>query len=323
MPYCIFRFKKHHIGSVSPMYRHNERMKQSYESNPDIDLTRREDNYHIVQPRQNYYREIQRLVKLRGCRPRANSVMMVETIVSVTPEYIGSLPAGEQKELFQSVTDFMKQRVGEQNILSAIVHMDETSPHMHLCFCPITKDGRLCAKDILGNAKDLARWQDDIFEHLHERWPELERGEPAYETGRKHIPTWLFKKAQKLDKETERIVMALSDINAFNAGKKKEAALSIIAEWLPEARRFTAQLGSVNGYIRELKRGNKAAEDYMDVQNRILQEKVDELDQSYVRSQHEVFELREALRKQKKLLDMVPKEVLTKTMQVVDKRRTR
>jgi|AGTN01.3.fsa_nt_gi Plasmid recombination enzyme. len=193
---------------------------------------------------------------------------------------------------------------------------------MHLCFCPITRDGRLCAKDILGNAKDLARWQDDIFEYLHERWPELERGESAYETGRKHIPTWLFKKAQKLDKETERIVAALSDINAFNAGKKKEAALAIIAEWLPEAQRFTAQLDSVDGYIHELKRGNKAAEDYMDAQNHILQEQVDKLDKSYVRSQHEVFELREALRKQKKLLDRVPKGVL-EAIQVKEVRKER
>lgn len=152
---------------------------------------------------------------------------MVETIISVTPEYFDLLPAGEQKEFFLSVTDFMKQRIGEQNILSAIVHMDETSPHMHLCFCPITKDGRLCAKDILGNAKALAKWQDDIFDHVHERWPKLERGEPAHETGRKHIPTWLFKKAQRLDIDAERIVSALSDINAFNAGKRRKQRLPL------------------------------------------------------------------------------------------------
>ena len=206
------------------------------------------------------------------------------------------------------MTDFMKQRIGEQNILSAIVHMDETSPHMHLCFCPITKDGRLCAKDILGNAKALAKWQDDIFEHVHERWP-LERGEPARETGRKHIPTWLFKKAQKLDMEAERIVAALSDINAFNAGKKKEAALAIIAEWLPEARRFTAQLGSVDSYISDVKREYKSVKAFMDSENRFLQDKVDELDKAHVQSQREVYELRETLRKQKKLMDKVPKEV--------------
>lgn len=310
MPYCIFRFKKHHIGSVAPMYRHNERTKQSYESNPDIDLSRKQDNYHLIKPEQSYYKEIERLIKFNGCNQRSNSVMMVETIISVTPEYIDRLPAGEQKELFQSVTNFMKRRVGEQNILSAIVHMDETSPHMHLCFCPITKDGRLCAKDILGNAKDLARWQDDIFEHLHERWPELERGEPARETGRKHIPTWLFKKAQKLDKEAERIVAALSDINAFNAGKKKEDALAIIAEWLPEAQRFIAQLGSVDSYINDVKREYKAAEAFLGAENSVLQDKVDELDKAYVRSQREVYELRETLRKQKKLLDKIPREVL-------------
>ncbi len=100
--------------------------------------------------------------------------------------------------------------------------------------------------------KALAKWQDDIFENVHERWPKLERGEPAYETGRKHIPTWLFKKAQKLDKEAERIMAALSDINAFNAGKKKEAALAIITKWLPEAQRFTAQLSSVDSYINDV-----------------------------------------------------------------------
>ncbi len=310
MPYCIFRFKKHHIGAVAPIYRHNERTKQSYESNPDIDPTRKQDNYHLIAPKQSYYMEIERLIKLNECRRRANSVLMVETIISATPEYIDRLPAGEQEELFQSVADFMKQRVGEQNILSAIVHMDETSPHMHLCFCPITKDGRLCAKDILDNAKDLARWQDDIFEHLHERWPELERGESAHETGRKHIPTWLFKKAQKLDKEAERIVAALSDINAFNAGKKKEAALAIIAEWLPEAKRFTAQLGSVDSYISDVKREYKAAEAFIGAKNRALQEQVNELDNAYVRSQREVYELRETLRKQKKLLDRIPKDLL-------------
>jgi hypothetical protein len=288
------------------MYRHNERTKQSYESNPDIDPTRKQDNYHLIAPKQSYYMEIERLIKLNGCRQRANSVLMVETVISVTPEYFDLLPAEEQKEFFQSVTDFMKQRIGEQNILSAIVHMDETSPHMHLCFCPITKDGRLCAKDILGNAKDLAKWQDDIFEHLHERWTELERGEPARETGRKHIPTWLFKKAQKLDKEAECIVAALSDINAFNAGKKRGAALAIIAEWLPEAKRFTAQLGSVDSYISDAKREYKAAEAYIGAENRVLHEQVNELDNAYVRSQREVYELRETLRKQKKLLDKIP-----------------
>jgi len=78
----------------------------------------------------------------------------------------------------------------------------------------------------------------------------------------------------------------------------------------------------VDGYIRDLKRGNKAAEEYIDKENQMLQRKVDELDQSYVRSQHEAFELREALRKQKKLLGRVPQEVL-EAVQVKHERKER
>ena len=54
----------------------------------------------------------------------------------------------------------MKKEVGEQNIISAIVHMDEKTPHMHLCFTPITEDNRLSAKEIIGNKPKLVEWQD-------------------------------------------------------------------------------------------------------------------------------------------------------------------
>ena len=39
------------------------------------------------------------------------------------------------------------------------------------------------------------------------------------ETKRKHVPTWLYKLGGRLDKQYEEIVSALSDINAFNAGR--------------------------------------------------------------------------------------------------------
>lgn len=54
--------------------------------------------------------------------------------------------------------------------------MDEKTPHMHLCFVPLTRDKRLSAKEILGNKKSMIRWQDDFYACMAERWPELERG---------------------------------------------------------------------------------------------------------------------------------------------------
>jgi hypothetical protein len=49
---------------------------------------------------------------------------MVETLITASPEFMNSLPPEEQKAYFQTALDFISERVGKQNILSAVVHMD-------------------------------------------------------------------------------------------------------------------------------------------------------------------------------------------------------
>ena len=71
--------------------------------------------------------------------------------------------------------------------MSAVVHMDEKTPHLHLTFVPLTKDNRLCAKEIIGNRANLTKWQDDFHASMVEKYPDLERGESASKTGRKHM----------------------------------------------------------------------------------------------------------------------------------------
>ena len=137
-------------------------------------------------------------------------------------------PAG-QKEYFTRALEFMKKEVGEQNIISAIIHMDEKTPHMHLCFTPITEDNRLSAKEIIGNKPKLVEWQDKFHEFMAQRWPELERGEPASETKRKHIPVQLFKQAKSLDKQLAGIEEMLSDVNVFNVAKTREE--DVLSSW--------------------------------------------------------------------------------------------
>ena len=70
----------------------------------------------------------------------------------------------------------------------------------HLTFVPLTKDNRLCAKEIIGNRANLTKWQDDFHAYMVEKYPDLERGESASKTGRKHIPTRLFKQEVHLSK---------------------------------------------------------------------------------------------------------------------------
>ena len=202
MPYAILRFQKRKAGSVAACERHNERKKEAYKSNPDIDMERSKYNYHLVPPpRYTYKKEINRMVQAAGCKVRKDSVMMVETLITASPEFMNSLPPEEQKAYFAMALDFIAERVGKENILSAVVHMDEKTPHMHLCFVPITPEGKLSAKYFLGNQKSLSEWQTAYHERMSARWNELERGQSSMITGRKHIPTWLFKLGGRLDKQ--------------------------------------------------------------------------------------------------------------------------
>ena len=243
MPYAILRFQKRKAGSVAACERHNERKKEAYKSNPDIDMERSRENYHLVSPpRYTYKKEINRMTGAAGCRVRRDSVMLVETLITASPEFMHSLPSAEQRAYFAAALDFISERVGKRNIISAVVHMDEKTPHMHLCFVPITKEGKLSAKTMLGNQKSLSEWQTAYHAHMSARWPELERGESSMITRRKHIPTWLFKLGGRLDKQHDEIVKALSDINAFNAGKKRDRALALLSAWLPDMERFSREI---------------------------------------------------------------------------------
>ena len=126
--------------------------------------------------------------------------------------------------------------------MSAVVHMDEKTPHLHLVFVPLTEDNRLCAKEIIGNRANLTKWQDDFHAYMVEKYPDLERGESASKTGRKHIPTRLFKQAVNLSKQARAIEATLDGITPFNAGKKKEEALSLLKKWFPQMENFSGQL---------------------------------------------------------------------------------
>ena len=101
MPYAILRFQKRKASGVAACERHNERKKEAYKSNPDIDMERSKNNYHLVKPpRYTYKKEINRMVAEAGCRTRKDSVMMVETLITASPEFMNSLPPEEQKAYF-------------------------------------------------------------------------------------------------------------------------------------------------------------------------------------------------------------------------------
>ena len=128
---------------------------------------------------------------------------------------------------------FLAQRQDPSTYLSAVVHMDEKTPHMHLSFVPLTADGRLSAKEIVGNRQKLTQWQDAFWEHMVQKYPDLERGESASKTGRTHIPPRIFKQATHLNRQLDKILQLLADTNVWNAKKTGRPAGNGTAEIFP------------------------------------------------------------------------------------------
>ena len=312
MPYAILRFKKVKIGGVSAACKHNERQKEIYKSNPDIDINRSVHNYHFVEPQQTYHKEVKRMIAAAGCKSRSNSTVMVETLITASPEFMNDLPKKEQQEFFSRAFDFMAEKIGKENIIAATVHMDETTPHMHLSFCPITADKRLSAKDILGNQKKLSNWQTVFHECMSARWNVLERGISSMETKRKHISVWLFKTATRLDKQFDEVTAAVADINVLNAGKKRDNALDLLEKWMPQAEKFTAQIKTVEGYIRTLEQDKQCnisvKRDLADCNND-LKKKLSDKEYEIYRAGKKIYDLQCQIEKQKRLLDKLPPEI--------------
>ncbi len=168
---------------------------------------------------------------------RKDSVKFVDTLVTVSPG-VAKAHEAEMPEYFRRAFDFLKERVGEENIISAVVHMDEKTPHMHLCFVPLTRTSGCPQKEILGNKKSMIHWQDDFYACMAEQWPELERGTPAVETKRRHLTPQWYKKVTAMDTKLEQLETTLNNINVFNSGRGKRSGKRPLRCWRSCCRRW-------------------------------------------------------------------------------------
>lgn len=254
--FAILRFEKHQGHPAKMIEDHHERKKEEYASNPDIDTSRSKDNFHIIKPEGSYFTEIQKRIDAAGCRTRKDSVRFIDTLITASPEFFEGMKKSEIQAFFTHACSFMEDRIGRGNIVSAVVHMDEKTPHLHLVFVPLTEDKRLCAKELIGNRKKLIQWQDDYWKHMVEKYPDLERGESASETGREHIPTRVYKEAVHLTKQANKINELLDSMTVFNFKKNGEQVAAKLRRFFPRMEKLQTQMKKYETSIKELKEEN-------------------------------------------------------------------
>ena len=284
--YAILRFAKYKGPEIGHIESHNERTKEKYASNPDIDTSRSHLNFHLVAPERKYRAEAEKQIAAAGCRTRSDSVRVVEALVTASPEFFKGKKKAEIKAYFQEALDFIQQHQNPRTIISAVVHMDEKTPHMHLCFVPLTEDKRLSAKEIVGNKKKLTWWQDEFWKHMVGKYPDLERGESASETGRTHIPPRLFKEAVHLNRMKDQIMAVLNDSNPFNKKSKAEELETLLDKYVPGVEVMRTKLKKYDKTYKELTAENAELEKELNsasresIQKKLeIQRKLSELDE--------------------------------------------
>ena len=202
MSYGIVRVQKFKATGCKGIEIHDLREKEFVShTNPDIDWERIKENYSLHQARsaeQTFYQAVkERIAELHLPRAvRKDAVVMAQALFTSDNDYFKNLAEQEQRRYFERCYDWAKERFGDKNIISATVHLDEHTPHMHVNFVPVTEDGRLSAKDVLTPAR-IREMHDLFYEQVGKDFG-LARGEvrDPEEKKKRHLETADYKIAK-------------------------------------------------------------------------------------------------------------------------------
>ncbi|MDL2209467.1 plasmid recombination protein [Desulfovibrio sp. OttesenSCG-928-O18] len=212
MSYIVLHMDKFKKEAVRGIQSHNNRERESH-SNPDIDYERSAHNYDLHEPAaENYAEAIQNRIDdlLLVKAVRKDAVHMCGLIVSSDSAFFEKLSPEDTKRFFEESKAFLTEFVGTENVISAMVHMDEKTPHMHFLHVPVTKDERLNANKIY-TRESLKKLQTELPRHLQSRGFDLQRGvEQEQGAKKRHLNTREFKQQQEALHSLEKEAQAVS-----------------------------------------------------------------------------------------------------------------
>ena len=242
MSFAIIRNTKYKRENLKGIYRHNERRNKNY-SNDNIDMEKSYLNYSLKSPKYRYDKEFDMMREKYNLKGQIKTVSNIacEYIITSDKQFFEEIGEEETKRYFETAYEFVAEykNLGEQYIMSAKVHMDEETPHMHLIFLPVvhTQDKKGNNIDKLGcsefwKEKDsYRRLQDAFYQYMTSHNFKLERGVPKEETGREHIDIKEYKEITNFDKTKEKLqniklelpdVPDIDDIRMARWSKKRE-----------------------------------------------------------------------------------------------------
>ncbi len=316
MSYAIIRNTKYKRENLKGIFRHNERRNKNY-SNENIDKEKSYLNYSIKSPQYSYEKEFDRIRKEYNLKGQIKTVSNIacEYIITSDHDFFERIGEEETKRFFETAYQFVTEykNLGEQYIISAKVHRDEQTPHMHLIFLPVVhttdKKGNPIDKPACSEfwkEKDSYRQlQDAFYKYMIENGFELQRGLPKEETNRQHYSVEEYKKITNF-KQTKEIlkniklelpdVPNIDDININRLSKKRDEKIleeiikpkdDVIQNLYKDNLNLHRELSRQTKIIEEVEKYQKER-DFIIADNKELHSQVDNIKAEYKEKEFDI-----------------------------------
>ena len=269
--------EKYKRGDIVGIERENER-DENYKStrNPQIDKSRTHLNYHTLPYEKKYLSIIDERIKELAPKRKIkdDAVLITSFILGSDKEFFDGITPETQKQFFADCTEFFAERYGRENVVSAVVHLDESTPHLHFNLMPVTGGG-LCAKKLFDRVA-LRDLQTDFYVVVGKKYS-LERGKEG--STAKHLDSVAFKTKKMTEaaeakireaEETQTAAKPMKELlESYESarseripfsGKKKETEIIALRMKNSELEKRNNLLAKDNGDLyNELKKKEKTA----------------------------------------------------------------
>lgn len=241
--FCMMNIQKRKKTDIGGIQKEATRTATEYNNRvmPGMDIF----NVNLIQSN-NWLQDIQQEIDKAGAHTRSNSVVALDTIYTASPDFFKGRNNAENDMFFEDCLKFHQKRFG--HIISAVIHYDETTPHLHILSVPLTQDGRLSAREIIGNRANLSRMQTEFFEQVGRGYG-LERGvQMDGQEKKKHITAQEWQLRQTKQEKAKE----LEELGAIKHSKESARERATRArEQAEQQRAENSRLKTVEGQIRD------------------------------------------------------------------------
>lgn len=241
--FCVMNIQKRKKTDIGGIQKEATRTAAEYNNQvqPGMDIF----NVNLIQSN-NWMQDIQDEINRAGAKTRANSVVALDTIYTASGDFFKGKSNEENDQFFRDCLEFHQMRFG--HVISAVIHYDETTPHLHILSVPLTQDGRLSAREIVGNRAKMSQMQTAFYEQVGRDYG-LERGiHMDGQEKKKHITA----QEHRLQQIKEEKAKELDELGAIKHSKDHARERAQKARERAEQQQAeNSRLKTVEGQIRD------------------------------------------------------------------------